>query len=389
MLNKLLYIFLLPLILLSCKVSNRIDAEEVISNFEIDNNIEKRETIFNITAEFSKGDLILKGETDNFQLKNKLINAMESFKFKDEITVLPDSTVGEYKFGLINLSVANLRSEPEYSAELKTQALMGTPVKVLKKKGGWFQIQTPDRYISWINSGALVLVTQTELSDWKDSKRVLFAGDNNSVFQTNQLESPVSDIVMGNVLNEIERGIRNIKVSLPDGRTGFVRKTDWIDFNEFKSNIQPDTTQLKKLATQLTGRPYLWGGTSVRAMDCSGFVKSLYFMNGIILARDASLQTKYGIEIKTENDFNLLQTGDLLFFGRKVEGEQKERVTHVALSLGNTEYMHASGRIKVNSLNPNSNIYSDYRRNSFIRARRVIGATNEYGIQLLKNHPWY
>jgi len=389
MLNKFLFTLLLSFVILSCKVSNRIDAEEVISNFELENDIEKRETIFNIAAEFRKGDLILTGETDNLQLKNRLLSKLESFKFKDEIVLLPDSTVGNFEYGLITVSVANLRSKPMYSAELATQALMGTLVRILKKKGGWFQIQTPDRYISWIDSGMLTPVTKTELSDWKNSKRVLFKGDNGTVYQTNQLQNPVSDVTMGNIVIELERSLRNLKISLPDGRTGFVRKNDWIDFNDFKSNIQPDTTQLKQLAEQLIGRPYLWGGTSVRAMDCSGFVKCLYFMNGIILARDASLQTKYGNEINTKENFNLLQTGDLLFFGRKENDEQKEKVTHVSLSLGKTEYIHASGRIKVNSLNPNSEIYSEYRKNSFVRARRIIGSTNEYGIQLLKNHPWY
>jgi hypothetical protein len=227
-----------------------MDAKEIIENFEMENSIEKREAIFNVSAEFRKGDLVLVGETNDNQLKNKLANTMESLKFKDEIIVLPDSTVGQYRFGLINLSVANLRSEPKYSAELVTQAIMGTPVKLYKKKGSWYQIQTPDRYISWIDSGSLIPLIESELSDWKASKRILFVGDNGTVYKTNQLQDPVSDITMGNILIEFERGLRNIKVGLPDGRTGFVRKTDWISFNEFKNSIQPDTTQLKILAKQ-------------------------------------------------------------------------------------------------------------------------------------------
>ena len=90
---------------------------------------------------------------------------------------------------------------------------------------------------------------------------------------------------------------------------------DWLDFDEFRNTIKPDTTEIKKLATQFLGRPYLWGGTSARAMDCSGFIKTLYFMNGLLLARDASLQTKYGTLVNTEANFNELKTGDLLFFG--------------------------------------------------------------------------
>ncbi len=137
------------------------------------------------------------------------------------------------------------------------------------------------------------------------------------------------------------------------------------------------------------GRPYLWGGTSARAMDCSGFVKTIYFMNGIIPARDASLQIKQGERIEVENDFSNLQTGDLLFFGQKQSESQPEKVTHVAISLGNTEFIHASGKVERNSFNPESSIFSEYRKNSFLGAKRIIGFENTNNIQTIKNHPWY
>ena len=108
-------------------------------------------------------------------------------------------------------------------------------------------------------------------------------------------------------------------------------------------------------------------------------------MNGIILARDASLQTNNGELTDTTNNFSNLQPGDLLFFGRT----QPEKVTHVALSLGGTEFIHASGRVKINSFDPESKIYSEYRKNSFIRARRIAGFEGTEGIQLVREHPWY
>lgn len=376
------------LLAFSCKPNRQNEVNEIIVAFSAENNIDKRETIFEIQTNFENGKIILIGETDQPELKNKLLTKLGHFEIEDKINLLPDSTVTK-PFGLVNLSVANLRSKPFHSAELATQALMGTPVKILKIKNGWLLVQTPDKYISWVDSEGVFPVTEPQFNYWKNSKRMIFTGDNGIVYENGDFENPVSDVTMGNILEVIEINQKNLKLKLPDGRLGFAEPSNWIDFDDFRNTVKCDSVQLEKIATQLMGRPYLWGGTSARAMDCSGFVKTLYFMNGVILARDASLQFKQGEMVDTENDFANLQTGDLLFFGQKQTDAQVEKITHVALSLGNTEYIHAAGKIERNSFNPDSKIYSEYRKNSFVGAKRIIGFEENAGIQTIKNHAWY
>ena len=97
------------------------------------------------------------------------------------------------------------------------------------------------------------------------------------------------------------------------------------------------------VALTYMGIPYLWGGSSVKGVDCSGFVQSVFFRNGIILARDASLQALHGLPVDISDGFNRLKKGDLLFFGSKENGDS--HVTHVALYLGNNEYINSSGRV--------------------------------------------
>lgn len=53
----------------------------------------------------------------------------------DSITVLPDERLGAKTWGIITVSVANMRSDPGEDAELSSQVLMGSVVKILKKKG--------------------------------------------------------------------------------------------------------------------------------------------------------------------------------------------------------------------------------------------------------------
>ncbi len=47
--------------------------------------------------------------------------------------------------------------------------------------------------------------------------------------------------------------------------------------------IKPEADKLISFAKSVTGTSYLWGGTSTKMADCSGFVKTVYFTGGIIL----------------------------------------------------------------------------------------------------------
>jgi gamma-D-glutamyl-L-lysine dipeptidyl-peptidase len=308
---------------------------------------------------------------------------------QNEITLLPDSSVGEKPFALVTLSAANLRAEPRHSSELVTQALLGTPVKVLKKQNNWYLVQTPDHYISWVDGAGIFPVTEQELNSWQQSDKMIFTGSFAQVFETWQMEQPVGDVTMGGILMLQERRWNYLKFAFPDGREGYTPIENWAHYLEFIEEAGPDSISVVEGAQSLKGRPYLWGGTSSVAMDCSGFTKMVYYMQGVILARDASLQARHGEEVDPGNNYMNLQPGDLLFFGQEKDENQPEKITHVAISLGNTEYIHAAGLVEQNSFNPESELYSEYRKNTFIRARRVIGSEGKEGIQWIKEHTWY
>ena len=82
-----------------------------------------------------------------------------------------------------------------------------------------------------------------------------------------------------------------------------------------------------------------------------------------------------------------LKKGDLLFFGSKRNGVS--RVTHVALYLGNNDYINSSGRVQINSLDPVQTNFSSKRVNSLLSARRILGVEKDDGIVPVFMHPWY
>jgi cell wall-associated NlpC family hydrolase len=109
----------------------------------------------------------------------------------------------------------------------------------------------------------------------------------------------------------------------------------------------------------------LWGGTSTKGFDCSGFVQTVFYMNNVFLPRDVSQMILEGEQIESSDDLSNLIPGDLLFFG-----SNPNRATHVGIYLGNQQFIHSDGWVHINSLNPDAENYNDYRKRTFQAVRR-------------------
>jgi cell wall-associated NlpC family hydrolase len=76
-----------------------------------------------------------------------------------------------------------------------------------------------------------------------------------------------------------------------------------------------------------------------------------------------------------------------MFFGEKRE-DGSERVVHVAMWLGNGEYIHASDKVRVSSMMANALNYDDYNAKRYLRAKRVL-KTGMAGVGTLKDNVVY
>lgn len=144
-----------------------------------------------------------------------------------------------------------------------------------------------------------------------------------------------------------------------------------MNYTYWQFSRDPTNSNIVAAAKKLLGIPYLWGGTSFKAVDCSGFTKTAYFMNGLVLPRDASQQVALGTEIDTTNNWQHLQPGDLLFFGAKASGTKPERVVHVGMWLGDKKFIHASGLVQVSSFDPADPGYDANEHRRFLRVKRI------------------
>lgn len=286
----------------------------------------------------------------------------------------------------VRLTAASIRTQGRHAAEMSTQAIMGTPLRVIDGSGEWWEIQTPDGYTGWIPSSSAVKKSAAEMAAWRSADRLVMTDP----FQTIVTRTPEPLTNYRNVVSDLVNGcvvVRNgadvngyTPVQLPDGREGYVLAEKLTPIRQWAD--QPfDAEKILGIAGTMEGIPYLWGGTSTKALDCSGLAKVSYLSNGRILMRDASQQAVTGQRIEAEN-WRSCQPGDLLFFGNANTG----RVTHVAIYDHDGHYIHSSGRVKRNSVDPEAD---DYLTTPFLHAVRIAGYEGTEGITRVIEHPWY
>ena len=113
------------------------------------------------------------------------------------------------------------------------------------------------------------------------------------------------------------------------------------------------------LAQQFLGVPYVWGGSSPRGFDCSGFVQYVYAQKGIHLPRTADIQATAGQPVSKSE----LQPGDLVFFA----GDYVN-ISHVGIYVGNGQMIHASSTHGI----AYDDLGRDYRVAHYAGACRVL-----------------
>jgi peptidoglycan DL-endopeptidase LytE len=166
------------------------------------------------------------------------------------------------------------------------------------------------------------------------------------------------------------RGLKNKRLS--PGRTVLVPKI--VDEGEEEivnltnKPIKPwkdsdEKYMLVKVAKSFMGAPYKYGGTTVKGLDCSAYVKKIYDIFDIQLPRTAREQSSVGLKIGKEE----LNIGDLVFFKTK---RYVKYPTHVGIYIGDGNFIHSSsgyGRIgvKIDSLS------SDYYTKAYTGATRI------------------
>ena len=288
-------------------------------------------------------------------------------------------------WAVVNLSSNFMREEPDYPAELGNQVLMGTVVELLDTNSYWVKIKSPEPYTAWTTNMGLTPMTEQEKDDYIQAPKFICTAPFTHVFESPCGKSKyVCDLVMGDLVLKADKRVGCwTNVVIPNGKEGWVKTNDIQDFATWASTREVTGENVEALARLFMGVPYMWGGTSIKYVDCSGLARSVYFMLGVLLPRNASQQVKTGVEVTMEE----ARKGDLVFFGKNATANSPERVSHVGIYLGDGKIIHSSLVVRENSLIKGS---GNYYGNNVLHFRRIIGHVDDgTGITSMLKSPFY
>lgn len=234
----------------------------------------------------------------------------------------------EHTHLIASSAIVPVRREASDTSEMVTQMLLGESALILSKEERWVKVCCDfDKYIGWISIAQCFFLTPKSYHKWTNNfnaTRSSFKSFTITNIFDNRLIVPTGSLV------EVTE---NTHIKLPFGT-----------FTTQESLSELSLDNPVSTALEFLGVPYLWGGRSLAGIDCSGLIQLVYLLHNIHIPRDASQQEQYFK--KKSNTIMEAKYGDLFFFKN-----EKNHVFHVGFSLGNGEILHASGNVKIETLN--------------------------------------
>ena len=294
----------------------------------------------------------------------------------------------EIVWAVVGLSTGFLRNAPDYESGLDTQLLMGAVVRIDSTERYWKHVTAMEpTYEGWINELQLVEMSGREIDEYLAAPKYICTAGMTEVYSGPSADAPrICDLVMGGILRKAGGSSGGwTQVLLPSGQEGWVSSDCIDDFEHWADTRDKSKESIIRLAYRFLGAPYMWGGTSFKHVDCSGLTRSVYFMHGILLPRDANQQVRTGKEVSL--DMTEWQPGDLVFFGTPQTKDKPLKAGHVAIYIGNGRIIHSSQLVRVNSLMEGQ---PDYYERKPIAVRRILGYVGENnGTSDIRTNRWY
>ena len=241
------------------------------------------------------------------------------------------------RYGICKLSVVPMRKEASHESELVSELLFNDIYEVIEENDEWVKVRCLyDLYEGWVRKLQHYEINDKEYNECLKKDKYI-------------ITSPIS--------------YYNNKVLSFGSKIFEERENSILLRKKFDSRIMVES------AIKLLDTPYRWGGKSIMGIDCSAFVQLCAKVAGFKLPRDASQQVNHGVTVNFLSD---VKSGDIAFF----ENENR-RITHVGILLSNDKIIHASGKVRIDTLDQTGIFNKETNRHTHVLSVIKRLKTNE------------
>lgn len=226
---------------------------------------------------------------------------------------------------------------------------------------GWYQVAYKD--LEGFVSGEYLVVSETDAQSLPQVTEPFYGkvteGPLNVRTEPSTSGGKVTKLATGTIVQIIKE--ENGWYQIEDGyiSAGYVELIDAADAVSATASSAAGA-QVVAYAKQYLGYPYVYGGSSPRGFDCSGFVQYVFSHFGVSLSHSGSAQRSAGTPVASGN----MQPGDVVFFAQNSSG----RISHVGIYIGGNQFIHASSPstgVIISNMN-------DYVARGFVGASRIL-----------------
>lgn len=230
----------------------------------------------------------------------------------------------------------------------QAQALYGNMVYILDSKDGWCKIAVPGQptpknklgYPGWVPTAQISFDSSFgEMQSDMPFAQVDKAATT-PLFRDAGMSDQYMEISYDTRLPVMNQYRTAIQVAVPGGGSAYVSANDATVYESVDSIPYPSGEDLVAAGSMFLGRPYLWGGGSGYAFDCSGFTHTIYNAHGITIGRDADAQADFTGHGKHVSKFEL-KAGDIIFYASNLS--DPSTIYHDAMYAGHGKMMEAYG----------------------------------------------
>lgn len=288
--------------------------------------------------------------------------------------------------GVVNVPVLPVYAERDILQIRTDELLYGTKVRIIDtKERDRYWIETDYHYTGLVTANGIA-DKELAVRRWNSGGKLVVSQRFCDVMSQPSVKSRVlltlyRGCILFDMGNAAEPGWRCVR--LVDGTDAYVRQEQIREYvtpckrngndNHYEDKYSEANEQKKEAERALRdalvdtaysylGTPYRWGGKSTLGIDCSGFTFMVYALNGIYIHRDSAWLPQSPVRKIADCE---KKPGDLLYFPG-----------HIALYLGNGEYIHSTAKdgagVTINSLKKGCVGYRSDLERSFLFAGTVF-----------------